>query len=206
MPTKWLQERAKGSKNEHGMPPHRVCCGLTGVRSSRWNAGSEQPSVASSHRPSAWAAESEHPLCLQGLQARCSFPESSSSPCKTKSTYLRECHRDHWFKLLLLHVLKYECTLAPLPDTNPTFSKKFRVDASSQASRDMLICPRNFLQAYWHAHTAHADMQHPSDITTSPIKWQLPTSLHSQYEQPSSFACTWYAQIWSNTRLSELTQ
>jgi len=28
MPTKWLQERAKGSKNEHGMPPHRVFCGV----------------------------------------------------------------------------------------------------------------------------------------------------------------------------------
>jgi len=27
MPTKWLQERAKGSKNGHGMPPHRVFCG-----------------------------------------------------------------------------------------------------------------------------------------------------------------------------------
>jgi len=27
MPTKWLQERAKGSKNEHGMPPHRAFCG-----------------------------------------------------------------------------------------------------------------------------------------------------------------------------------
>jgi len=28
MPTKWLQERAKGSKNGHGMPPHRAFCGL----------------------------------------------------------------------------------------------------------------------------------------------------------------------------------
>ena len=28
MPTKWLQERAKGSKNEHGMPPHRAFCGI----------------------------------------------------------------------------------------------------------------------------------------------------------------------------------
>ena len=27
MPAKWLQERAKGSKNEHGMPPHRAFCG-----------------------------------------------------------------------------------------------------------------------------------------------------------------------------------
>ena len=27
MPTKWLQQRAKGSKNGHGMPPHRVFCG-----------------------------------------------------------------------------------------------------------------------------------------------------------------------------------
>jgi hypothetical protein len=27
MPTKWLQERAKGSKNGHGMPPHRAFCG-----------------------------------------------------------------------------------------------------------------------------------------------------------------------------------
>jgi hypothetical protein len=27
MPTKWLQERAKGSKNEHGMPPRRAFCG-----------------------------------------------------------------------------------------------------------------------------------------------------------------------------------
>ena len=26
MPTKWLQERAKGSKNEHEMPPHRAFC------------------------------------------------------------------------------------------------------------------------------------------------------------------------------------
>ena len=24
MPTKWLHERAKGSKNEHGMPPRRA--------------------------------------------------------------------------------------------------------------------------------------------------------------------------------------
>ena len=28
MPTKWLQERAQGSKNEHGMPPHRGLRGL----------------------------------------------------------------------------------------------------------------------------------------------------------------------------------
>ena len=27
MPTKWLQERAKGSKNEHGIPPRRAFCG-----------------------------------------------------------------------------------------------------------------------------------------------------------------------------------
>ena len=27
MPTKWLQERAKGSKNGHGIPPHRAFCG-----------------------------------------------------------------------------------------------------------------------------------------------------------------------------------
>ena len=27
MPTKWLQQRAKGSKNGHGMPPHRAFCG-----------------------------------------------------------------------------------------------------------------------------------------------------------------------------------
>jgi hypothetical protein len=27
MPTKWLQERAKGSKNGHGMPQHRAFCG-----------------------------------------------------------------------------------------------------------------------------------------------------------------------------------
>ena len=27
MPTKWLQERAKGSKNEPGIPPHRAFCG-----------------------------------------------------------------------------------------------------------------------------------------------------------------------------------
>ena len=27
MPTKWLQERTNGSKNEHGIPPHRVLCG-----------------------------------------------------------------------------------------------------------------------------------------------------------------------------------
>ena len=27
MPTKWLQERANGSKNEHGMPPRRAFCG-----------------------------------------------------------------------------------------------------------------------------------------------------------------------------------
>ena len=27
MPTKWLQERAKGSKNGHGMPPHRAFFG-----------------------------------------------------------------------------------------------------------------------------------------------------------------------------------
>ena len=28
MPTKWLQERAKGSKNEPGMPPLRAFCGM----------------------------------------------------------------------------------------------------------------------------------------------------------------------------------
>ena len=28
MSTKWLQERARGSKNEHGMPPHRAFCGF----------------------------------------------------------------------------------------------------------------------------------------------------------------------------------
>jgi hypothetical protein len=28
IPTKWLQERAKGSKNEPGMPPLRAFCGL----------------------------------------------------------------------------------------------------------------------------------------------------------------------------------
>ena len=27
VPTKWLQERAKGSKNEPGIPPHRAFCG-----------------------------------------------------------------------------------------------------------------------------------------------------------------------------------
>jgi len=27
MPIKWLQERAKGSKNEPGIPPHRAFCG-----------------------------------------------------------------------------------------------------------------------------------------------------------------------------------
>ena len=27
MPTKWLQERTNGSKNEHGIPPHRALCG-----------------------------------------------------------------------------------------------------------------------------------------------------------------------------------
>ena len=30
MPTKWLQERANGSKNEHGMPPRRAFCGIHG--------------------------------------------------------------------------------------------------------------------------------------------------------------------------------
>ena len=28
IPTKWLQERAKGSKNEHGMPPRRASSGV----------------------------------------------------------------------------------------------------------------------------------------------------------------------------------
>ena len=32
MPTKWLQERAKGSKNEHGMPPPRAFCGWHGMQ------------------------------------------------------------------------------------------------------------------------------------------------------------------------------
>ena len=34
MPTKWLKERAKGSKNGHGMPPHRVFCGR--IAADRW--------------------------------------------------------------------------------------------------------------------------------------------------------------------------
>ena len=35
MPTKWLQERANGSKNEHGIPPPRAFCGCVGGRGSR---------------------------------------------------------------------------------------------------------------------------------------------------------------------------
>ena len=31
MPTKWLQERAKGSKNGPGMPPLRAFCGTDEV-------------------------------------------------------------------------------------------------------------------------------------------------------------------------------
>ena len=35
MPTKWLQERAKGSKNGHGMPPHTAFCGRQRLRRPR---------------------------------------------------------------------------------------------------------------------------------------------------------------------------
>ena len=41
MPTKWLQERAKGSKNEHGMPPHRGLRGLHMVSISLLLSGQE---------------------------------------------------------------------------------------------------------------------------------------------------------------------
>ena len=39
MPTKWLQERAKGSKNEPGMPPHRGLRGPSGDESAEWSQG-----------------------------------------------------------------------------------------------------------------------------------------------------------------------
>ena len=32
MPTKWLQERRDGSKNEDGIPPHRALCGQWALR------------------------------------------------------------------------------------------------------------------------------------------------------------------------------
>ena len=41
MPTKWLQERRDGSKNEDGIPPHRDLCGRTPARASARRSGAK---------------------------------------------------------------------------------------------------------------------------------------------------------------------
>ena len=73
MPTKWLQERAKGSKNGHGMPPHRAFCGESSVGKQNSDMlGKDAPLAAPSASIQPGTIVELHSLStkeLNGLQA-----------------------------------------------------------------------------------------------------------------------------------------